>query len=219
MRKLIGLLMLVCAGSVNAATAVMSGGQLIGATGIEVNGASYDVAFLDGSCNSLYNGCTGLPFTTSSEALVASQALIDQVIQPQGINHDNSYLINGIDMLDSNSWSVALIMTPVTESSGGASTYSVRSVALISPSLAGLISVADLTAGDLPSPYYEKASDESSFTSPTSVQGAAMVDEVYAVWTPAAVSAVPLPAAAWLFISAIAGLAGAKRLSRSKGSA
>jgi len=35
----------------------------------------------------------------------------------------------------------------------------------------------------------------------------------------AAVSAVPLPAAAWLFISAIAGLAGAKRLSRSKGSA
>jgi hypothetical protein len=30
---------------------------------------------------------------------------------------------------------------------------------------------------------------------------------------------VPLPAAAWLFISAIAGLAGAKRLSRSKGSA
>jgi hypothetical protein len=35
----------------------------------------------------------------------------------------------------------------------------------------------------------------------------------------ALVSAVPLPAAAWLFISAIAGLAGAKRLSRSKGSA
>jgi len=30
------------------------------------------------------------------------------------------------------------------------------------------------------------------------------------------VSSVPLPAAAWLFLSAIAGLAGAKRLSRSK---
>ena len=35
----------------------------------------------------------------------------------------------------------------------------------------------------------------------------------------ASVSQVPLPAAAWLFISAIAGLAGAKRLSRSKGAA
>ena len=33
------------------------------------------------------------------------------------------------------------------------------------------------------------------------------------------IQVVPLPAAAWLFISAIAGLAGAKRLSRSKGSA
>ena len=33
------------------------------------------------------------------------------------------------------------------------------------------------------------------------------------------VSAVPLPAAAWIFISAIAGLAGAKRMSRPKGSA
>jgi hypothetical protein len=32
-------------------------------------------------------------------------------------------------------------------------------------------------------------------------------------------SVVPLPAAAWLFISAIAGLAGAKRLSRAKGTA
>ena len=48
MRKLIGLLMLVCAGSVNAATVVMSGGQLMGATGVEVNGASYDVAVCRG---------------------------------------------------------------------------------------------------------------------------------------------------------------------------
>ena len=208
MRKLIGLLMLVCAGSVNAATAVMSGGQLIGATGIEVNGASYDVAFLDGSCNSLYNGCTGLPFTTSSGALDASQALIDQVLQPQGINFSNSYLINGIDDLTSYSVYVALIMTPVTES-GGLGAVNVRSVQFLSP---------DLTAGELPYPAYGKASDQTSSTSPFSYSPA-MVDEVYAVWTPAAVSAVPLPAAAWLFISAIASLAGAKRLSRSKGSA
>ena len=211
MRKLIGLLMLVCAGSVNAATAVMSGGQLIGATGIEVNGASYDVAFLDGSCNSLYNGCTGLPFTTSSGALDASQALIDQVLQPQGINFSNSYLINGIDDLTSYSLYVALIMTPVTES-GGLGTVNVRSVQF------GYSLQTDLTAGDLPYPFYGKASDQTSSTSPFSYSPA-MVDEVYAVWTPAAVSAVPLPAAAWLFISAIAGLAGAKRLSRSKGSA
>ena len=215
MRKLIGLLMLVCAGSVNAATVVMSGAQLMGATGVQVNGASYDVAFLDGSCNSRYNGCTGLPFTTSSEGLAASQALIDQVLQRKNINHDNSYRINGIDMLGSFGAYVALIMTPSTDWSGGSSTGNVRSVALISPYLSSLIGNADLTAGTLPSPYYTHLSDTSSFTSPTAV-GPAMVDEVFAVWTPAAVSPVPLPAAAWLFISAIAGLAGAKRLSRSK---
>jgi len=217
MRKLIGLLMLVCAGSVNAATVVMSGGQLIGATGVEVNGASYDVAFLDGSCNSLYNGCTGLSFTTSSGALDASQALIDQVLQPQGINFSNSYLINGIDDLTSYSVYVALIMTPVTES-GGLGAVDVRSVAFISPDLQSFLPLGTLFAGDLPSPFYGKASDQTSSTSPFSYSPA-MVDEVYAVWTPAAVSAVPLPAAAWLFISAIASLAGAKRLSRSKGSA
>jgi hypothetical protein len=37
--------------------------------------------------------------------------------------------------------------------------------------------------------------------------------------TPSDIPPVPLPAAAWLFISAIAGLAGAKRMSRPKGSA
>jgi hypothetical protein len=42
---------------------------------------------------------------------------------------------------------------------------------------------------------------------------------MFASVTEAEISVVPLPAAAWLFISAIAGLAGAKRMSRSKGSA
>jgi hypothetical protein len=41
-------------------------------------------------------------------------------------------------------------------------------------------------------------------------------NEFYNVQTTYSISPVPLPAAAWLFISAIAGLAGAKRLSRSK---
>jgi hypothetical protein len=207
MRKLIGLLMLVCAGSVNAATVVMSGGQLIGATGVEVNGASYDVAFLDGSCNSLYNGCTGLPFTTSSEGLAASQALIDQVMIPQNINPGNSYLINGIDDLISSSFYVAIIMTPVTES-GGLGAVNVRSVQFIDSGVR-----AELSAGELPYPAYGKASDQTSSTSPFSYSDIAMVDEVYAVWTPAAVSAVPLPAAAWLFGSALLGLIGWKRKS------
>ena len=205
MRKLIGLLMLVCAGSVNAATAVMSGGQLIGATSIEVNGASYDVAFLDGSCNSLYNGCTGLPFTTSSEALAASQALLDQVMIPQGISANDHYLINGIGAVwdDTNkaSFGGAFILTPTAESWGSLLAFGSTGSSVWLPGT-GLTYTAEF----------------SSPTSPFLLVGIP-TDQVLAVWTPAAVSAVPLPAAAWLFISAIAGLAGAKRLSRSKGSA
>jgi hypothetical protein len=209
MRKLIGLLMLVCAGSVNAATAVMSGGKLIGATGVEVNGASYDVAFLDGSCNSLYNGCTGLPFTTSSEGLAASQALIDQVLQPPGISRPD--LINGIGpyppLYPSDTYA-AFILTPAAESWGVGATGVIG----------GSTFVPWYAFNEL-GPDGAYTADTSSPTSPYLYDGGAIFDEVFAVWTPAAVSAVPLPAAAWLFISAIAGLAGAKRLSRSKGSA
>ena len=208
MRKLIGLLMLVCAGSVNAATVVMSGGQLMGATGVEVNGASYDVAFLDGSCNSLYNDCTGLAFTTASEMEAASQALIDQVITPQGIYYGNSDLINGINGFNytiHTSLYVAALVTrsPELELSS--------SVVLIETPSSYLDGAGVITIDGFGMWYLEFAEAES----------------VSAVWScsstsPAAcpaVSPVPLPAAAWLFISAIAGLVGAKRLSRSKGSA
>jgi hypothetical protein len=206
MRKLIGLLMLVCAGSVNAATVVMSDGQLMGATGVEVNGASYDVAFLEGSYNSLYNGGTGLPFTTISGASAASQALIDQVLQPQGINSSNSYLINGIGPLAV----PGLLYTATIITPGGSAT-----------GLAGSDFMVFEMNPIISSSY---TGDTSTPTSPYLFNAGAPIgfipaDEVFAVWTPAAVSAVPLPAAAWLFISAIAGLAGAKRMSRPKGSA
>jgi hypothetical protein len=182
----------------------------MGATGVEVNGASYDVAFLDGSCNSLYNGCTGLPFTTSSEALAASQALLDQVMIPQGISANNHYLINGIGDVSNNilgdvSNNIlggAFILTPAAESWG----------TLLALGISGSFNW-------LPYNNATYTAEFSSITSPYLYSGVIPSDEVLAVWTPAAVSAVPLPAAAWLFISAIAGLAGAKRLSRSKGSA
>ena len=51
------------------------------------------------------------------------------------------------------------------------------------------------------------------------VSGVVSSNQFYTAQTTYNISPVPLPAAAWLFISAIAGLAGAKRLSRSKGSA
>jgi hypothetical protein len=64
-----------------AATLIISGGVLTGATGVNVNGSIYNVTFMDGSCNSLFGGCDAslFAFDTRQGALDASQALLDQV--------------------------------------------------------------------------------------------------------------------------------------------
>ncbi len=57
-------------------------GQLIGAMGIDGGGDLYDVAFVDGDCDTVFDGCvpgTELTFNTADEATMASQALLDEV--------------------------------------------------------------------------------------------------------------------------------------------
>ena len=88
---------LVClvlsASGASAATLNVVEGQLVGATGVIVDGSSYDVAFLDGTCIALFSGCnSAADFTFQSEAAarLASQALLDQVF------------LDGADSFDSN---------------------------------------------------------------------------------------------------------------------
>lgn len=57
----------------------LDGNVLTGASGVVVNGAAYDVSFLDGSCSSLQLGCTQFTFSTAGDAQAAAQALLDQV--------------------------------------------------------------------------------------------------------------------------------------------
>ena len=61
---------------------VNTSGILTGATGVNVGGMLYDVTFADGSCNSLFNGCaqSAFSFNTQPSALLAGQALLDQVL-------------------------------------------------------------------------------------------------------------------------------------------
>ena len=83
MRKvalLIGLVLM--ASGAQAVTLNVVGGQLMGASGVDVGGTLYNVEFLDGTCIDLYSGCDeNTDFTIDSEAsaLLASQALLDQV--------------------------------------------------------------------------------------------------------------------------------------------
>lgn len=70
------------AGSAQAATFDVVGGQLMGAEGVDVGGTLYDVEFLDGTCIAVFNGCDGVSdftFQDSASAALASQALMEQV--------------------------------------------------------------------------------------------------------------------------------------------
>lgn len=87
------IVLLLVSSSASAATLNVSGGQLLGASGVIVDGSSYDVEFLDGTCVALYSGCDSVSdftFQTSAAAILASQALVDQVFLDGGAGLFNS---------------------------------------------------------------------------------------------------------------------------------
>jgi hypothetical protein len=84
LRVLIGsIALLVCLStSANAATLNVVGGQLVGASNVEVDGSNYNVQFLDGTCISLFSGCdeaSDFTFSSRAAATLAAQALLVQV--------------------------------------------------------------------------------------------------------------------------------------------
>ena len=180
-RILIGIIAGIFALSAHSATLVVSGGQLMGATEVDVDGINYDVSFMDGSCISLFEGCTAFAFTNLGDAQAASQALLDQVFI--GTFDTTPGLTNGIDIA-----SPGFILTPF---------WTTGSLLIGSTAFNFLSTGSDFS---LPTPMdiANDLTDAPLFT--------------YAVWT----AAVPVPAAAWLFMSAIVGLTGVKRASSSK---
>ena len=78
----VALLVGLSAGSSSAATLIVNGGELQGATDVVIDGMLYNVLFQDGTCIAAYSGCDELSdftFTSQSDAYVASEALLDQV--------------------------------------------------------------------------------------------------------------------------------------------
>ena len=74
----------LCAGTSQAAVVpqVDSSGILTGATGVLVNGQSYDVSFMDGTCAALFSGCdaaSDFTFQSQVDAQAAALALDAQV--------------------------------------------------------------------------------------------------------------------------------------------
>ena len=73
---------ILAASSSTAATLNVVGGQLLGASNVDVDGSLYNVEFLDGTCIALFRGCDSaadFAFNSETDALGAAQALLDQV--------------------------------------------------------------------------------------------------------------------------------------------
>jgi hypothetical protein len=89
----LALALIVIAPGARAATLNVVGGQLFGASNVDVGGTLYDVTFADGSCVGLFSGCdsnSDFTFQTSALATAASQALLDQVLMDGPVLYFNS---------------------------------------------------------------------------------------------------------------------------------
>ena len=181
----------------NAATLLIdSSGKLTGATDVDVDSSLYDVYFMDGTCNSLFNGCTEFTFTDFASAGLASQALLDQVFL--GIYDTVANKTNGIEV--SGNQVHGSIYTPYARSSqtDDAFTRMVRNYET---------GFSDSVYSDTQLRAYDDDLTLKAYA-------------VYAVWTEAGagaptisepISSVPIPAAAWLFGSGLLGLIGVAR--------
>jgi len=175
---------LLGASSTTAATLNVVGGQLLGASGVIVGGSSYDVAFIDGTCIALYNGCDSISdftFQSHDAAVLASQALLDQVFLDVGAGVFDSVpnLTTGCeaDPVECRA------MTP----------YEASSTSL-------LVSVAHNTVNPSQDAAFTNFFDRFHDTS------GVYTFETYAVWTPT-----PEPGTAVLVALGLAGLSGRRR--------
>lgn len=177
--------------SLNANSATLnvdSGGNLLGAFDVDVGGTLYNVEFVDGSCSEVFDGCDGADdftfFQSESDALLASQALIENVFidVSLGMFDSDPKLTSGCD-----NQVRCFVYTPwVTDFSMLISLASARN---LSPS-SGFSDVV--------------LSQQFSF----SVESALSDSAAWARWsTP---SPVPVPAALVLFASALAGMTGVR---------
>lgn len=83
-----GMFLFICsAHSIHAAAPIVDSGQLLGATGILVDGQLFNVSFVDGNCISIFAGCDELSdfsFNSFEDADAAAAALLDQALLDTG---------------------------------------------------------------------------------------------------------------------------------------
>ena len=173
----------------HAATLNLVNGQLLGASGVSFNGALYNVEFVDGSCFALFDRCdaaSDFAFQSSQTAQDALGILLDQVFLDSAVGSfdSNPALTNGCEDAAS-----CRLVTPFL-------------VLGIDVALAGVTNTAD-GPGQMDSVVSGIfIRNRASGPIPDS-------SETFAVWTSA--GTVPVPAAIWLFGTALLGFVGMSR--------
>lgn len=174
-------------GQSHAATYNMDNGQLIGAFDVNVEGTSYDVVFGDGTCIDLFTGCdepSDFPFNEST-AILASTALIEQVFN----NGDNFDLFPELTRGCTYPLN-CLVFTPYAIST------SFPNSVLIKYALNASGSATDSIGNSSDLVYFDEVDH---------------INATYAQWSIVSPSAVPVPAAVWLFGTALIGFVGISR--------
>jgi hypothetical protein len=176
--------------SSNAATLNVVGGELIGASGVDVGGVLYDVSFGGGTCIALFNGCddsSDFTFQTAAAADLASQAILDQIYGADDVYDTDPALTRGISPgFD------AFVLTVWSQDPGALDYY------LYDAAYNFRLGVVDQNLICTGFHYCGLRRADDNTLSPNTT---------FAVWSPS-VSAVPVPAAVWLFGTALIGLVG-----------
>ena len=183
-RTFVGLfLLLLACNQVQAAVYSLSGGQLVGATDVIVDGSFYNVDFFDGTCASLFDDCDSASDFTADESFanLASIALIEQIFSA-----DDTYDFEPENTGGCGHSQLCFMVTPygLNASNGEILSWYALNWHESQDSLD--------SAGEI-------------FSSPL-LPDSDSINVVYAKWT--LVSSVPIPAPVWLFGTALIGLVG-----------
>ncbi len=164
-------------------------GLLTGATGVTVDGMDYDVAFQNGTCVALFNGCndpSDFIFNTAAKATNASRALLESVL-----------LDSALGAFDSNP-----LLTRGCNSSISCNIYLPWSKSIMHDGSVNISQVRNEGA----------ANADGAWTAGVNV---ASMANLYAVWSNARpMSSTPIPEPGTLALLAVAGLAAAGTRSR-----
>ncbi|MEM6900279.1 MAG: hypothetical protein AAF583_10955 [Pseudomonadota bacterium] len=182
---------------------------LLGATGVEVQGRFFDVEFVDGTCFSLFSRCDEAEdflFSDETSALAAAQALLDTVLienlnTPSLLDNFDRFpsRTNGIGSIPLGNLLIPFAVNGFIVDLAFAGNTNPDFEGIRAPVPGGILGADFLGVTTLSRGHDTGRDANQSF-------------QTYAVFTPSAVAAVPVPGSSSLMILGLLGLSAVRRL-------